>query len=391
MRMAYVHGVAGVTALGLLGALLDAGASLDAVQTGWRALDLVPAELTPQRLTLPDCTATSLAFTPPPHDTSLAHATADDLQRRIERSAVSPTAQQRLLTVLHRFADAVDRVHGGQDTAPVLPAAYMSDVVFLGSGVVFALEELGIDQCVAAPLNLGGGSVQRRPVPYPLVVELVRGIPVYGESIAGERTTVGGAAIITALAANFGPLPSMTVTSTGYGIAATEASAIPLQILLGESETPAAAERIAVLEANIDDMNPEFYDDIAAHLFAHGALDVTLTPLFMKKNRPANTLTVLAPRAKVSELSRLMLRHTSTFGVRVYEVWRQKLERFMREVTTCYGPIAVKCGMLDGHMVQAAPEYDDCKRAALAHDVPVRLVYAEAARLTTPWLTGEPG
>ena len=109
------------------------------------------------------------------------------------------------------------------------------------------------------------------------------------------------------------------------------------------------------------------------------------------RDSPANTLTVLAPRAKVSELSRLMLRHTSTFGVRVHDVWRQKLERFMREVTTCYGPIAVKCGMLDGHMVQAAPEYDDCKRAALAHDVPVRLVYAEAARLTTPWLTGAQG
>jgi uncharacterized protein (DUF111 family) len=122
-------------------------------------------------------------------------------------------------------------------------------------------------------------------------------------------------------------------------------------------------------------------------LFAAGALDVTLTPLFMKKGRPANTLTVLAPLAAVSRLSRLILQETSTFGVRIYEAWRQKLERFSRPVETCYGIIPVKCGILDGRIVQAAPEYEACKRAALAQGVPVRLVYSEAARLAASWLS----
>ena len=145
-------------------------------------------------------------------------------------------------------------------------------------------------------------------------------------------------------------------------------------------------ERIAVIETNIDDMNPELYEAVFECLFDRGALDIALTPLFMKKNRPASKLTVLSPLPRVDDLSRLILRHTSSFGVRVYEAWRHKLERFHRHVDTRYGSIAVKCGTLDDRIVQAAPEYDACKQAARRHDVPVRLVYAEAARLASSWL-----
>ena len=134
-------------------------------------------------------------------------------------------------------------------------------------------------------------------------------------------------------------------------------------------------------------MNPEFYEAVFECLFAHGALDVTLTPLFMKKNRPASKLTVLSPLPHVNDLSRLILQHTSSFGVRIHEAWRHKLERFHRHVDTRYGRIAVKCGTLDDRIVQAAPEYDACKQAARERDVPVRLVYAEAARLAASWLT----
>jgi hypothetical protein len=214
---------------------------------------------------------------------------------------------------------------------------------------------------------------------------------VYGEGVPrhAEPTTVAGAAILTACATHFGPLPDLTVAGIGYGCtsASPSATARRLQLLLGETVGPAAAERIAVVEANIDDMNPEFYECVAERLFAQGALDVTLTPLFMKKNRPANTLTVLAPLYAVATLSHLILQETSTFGVRVHEVWRHKLERFHRQVDTRYGVIPVKCGVLDGRIVQAAPEYEVCKRLALEQGVPVRLVYAEAAGLAAPWLT----
>ena len=141
--------------------------------------------------------------------------------------------------------------------------------------------------------------------------------------------------------------------------------------------------------SNIDDMNPEFYEDISARLFAQGAFDVTLTPMFMKKNRPATKLTVLSPLHQTATLSNVMLRETSTFGVRIYEVSRRKLDRFWREVHTSYGTVSVKCGVLDGRIVQAAPEYDACRQLAREHNLPVRLIYAAAARLAAPWLSTE--
>ena len=301
-----------------------------------------------------------------------------------------------MLHVLGRFVAALARVHGVADGGDLaVRSAFLPEVLYLGSGVAWAIEELAVAQVVAAPLPLSTGYLEtaqgRLPLPHPLTAALCRDVPVYGEGVPAheERTTVSGAAILTAFASHFGPLPGMTIAGTGYGvtIASTADATRRLQILLGDVVGPAAAERIAVIEANIDDMNPEFYESVAERLFTQGALDVTLTPLYMKKNRPANTLTVLAPLPAVAQLSHLMLQETSTFGVRVHEVWRHKLERFHRQVDTRYGVIPVKCGVLDGRIVQAAPEYEACKRLALEKGVPVRLVYAEAASLAAPWLT----
>jgi uncharacterized protein (DUF111 family) len=211
---------------------------------------------------------------------------------------------------------------------------------------------------------------------------------VHGSTFFGELTTIDGAAIVTALATRFGPLPSMTLWRTGYGLVMPDdgASALHVQVMLGEVEGAVDGDRIAVLEANIDDMNPEFYEAIYARLFAQGALDVTLTPMMMKKNRPANKLTVLTPLDLANAMSQLMLLETSTFGVRMYEAQRRKLDRFWRDVETRCGVIAVKCGVLDGRIVQAAPEYDACKQLAEEHGIPVRLIYAEAAGRASAWL-----
>ena len=381
MRVVYVHGFAGVSDTGLLGALLAAGAPLTMVEDGWRRLQLPPVEVVVDRVQLPEYMATRLTYLAPHIETFLARHTFASLTALMAQSDVSPGVRQRCGQLLARFVDATVALHGSQGQELALRSPFLPGLLYMGSGVVFALEALRVDQLLSAPVHLGGA-------PPPLIVELLRDIPVYGDATPGGRTTVVAAAILAEMGRHFGPLPSMTITETGYGALTETTADAPqgIQILLGDMEETAAAERIAVIEANIDDMNPEFYEVVFERLLAQGALDVSLTPLLMKKGRPAHKLTVLAPLFTVSKLSRVMLQETSTFGVRVYEVWRQKLERFSRQVETCYGCIPVKCGVLDGKIVQAAPEYEACKRAALEQGVPVRLVYTEAARLAALWL-----
>jgi uncharacterized protein (DUF111 family) len=396
MRLAYVHSYEGVTGPLLLGAFLDVGASLANVEQVWHHLRLPAAELSCTRVPCADAMATHVTWMAPQAHAFLHQQSYAALVCLLEQSEASSYVKQRVLHLLRCFVAAVARVHGVAEGGELaLQSTFLPEILYLGSGVAGALEELAIEQVVAAPMPLNTGFIDdaqgRRPLPHPLTAELCRGLLVYGEGVPrhAEWTTVGGATILTACTTRFGPLPDMTIAGMGYGLtaASTAEPVRRLQVLLGETVGPAAAERIAVIEANIDDMNPEFYESVAERLFAQGALDVTLTPLFMKKNRPANTLTVLAPLPAVATLSHLVLQETSTFGVRVHEVWRHKLERFHRQVDTRYGVIPVKCGVLDGRIVQAAPEYEACKRLAFEQGVPVRLVYAEAASLAAPWLT----
>jgi uncharacterized protein (DUF111 family) len=382
MRIAHVHGHGGLSAPLLLGACLDAGASLAAIELGWRSLGLPAAQVFSARVTFTHGAATRVDFTPDQTAAFLDQQSMTALLARINDSGLADKAKQRLSAMLSRYAAAVDRVYGSEAT---VRSEHLPEIVYLGSGVILALEELDVDEVVAAPLPLGG-QWEGAPL-HPLTAELCRGASVQGQQQPGQPTTVGGAAILTAISSRYGPLPAMTLAATGYGAQDNVSEAPQLQIMLGDREGQGDAEWIAIIETHIDDMNPEFYEAVFECLFAHGALDVTLTPLFMKKNRPANKLTVLSPLPRVNDLSHLILQHTSSFGVRVHEAWRHKLERFHRQVDTRYGPIAVKCGTLDGRIVQAAPEYDACKRAAREYGVPVRLVYAEAARLAASWLT----
>ena len=386
MRIAHVHGRGGLSAPLLLGACLDAGASLATIESGWQALGLPPVHISSARVTFPYGAATWLDYTPDPVVVDFLNPQSiAALSARINGTALADRVKRRLSALLNRYAIATDRVYGANQAA--MRSEHLPEIVYLGSGVILALEELAVDEVMAAPLPLGDQAADA-PLLHPLIAELCRDASVQGRQQTGQPTTVGGAAILTAIVSRYGPLPSMTLAATGYGAQDDDASDAPqLQLMLGEQGEQGDVERIAVIETHIDDMNPELYEAVFERLFTHGALDVTLTPLFMKKNRPANKLTVLSPLPHVNDLSRLILQHTSSFGVRVHEAWRHKLERFHRHVDTHYGRIAVKCGTLDGRIVQAAPEYDACKQAAQEHGAPVRLVYAEAARLAAAWLT----
>ncbi len=260
---------------------------------------------------------------------------------------------------------------GGLDT--------LVDVV----GAVSGIDLLGATTVVCSPIPLGRGFTRsahgRIPVPAPATVALLEGAPVVGSEVEGETVTPTGAALLTSLASSFGPIPAMTLRSAGYGAGRKE-WAIPnvLRVLLGEAGSAGLQqETLAVLETNIDDLNPETYDYVMGRLFAAGALDVFLAPIQMKKNRPATLLSVLCRPAAAGELSEILFAETSTLGVRRHNVERTCLPREIRTVDTPYGSVRVKSATF-GSTLKAAPEYEDCRRAAEAHGVPLREVYLAA-------------
>jgi pyridinium-3,5-bisthiocarboxylic acid mononucleotide nickel chelatase len=186
--------------------------------------------------------------------------------------------------------------------------------------------------------------------------------------------------LLATLAESFGPLPHLRVEQIGYGAGTKDLLHAPnlLRVFIGEDGTRGDADIISVLEANLDDMNPEWFEYAQEQLFAQGALDVFYTPIFMKKNRPATKLTVLCEAGKVDSIVDTLFQHTSTFGVRTYEVRRQKLQRFSQTVDTAYGPIVVKVGQWRGQVVQVSPEYESCRLAARHGGVPLQEIYQAA-------------
>ncbi len=220
------------------------------------------------------------------------------------------------------------------------------------------------------------------PVPAPATLELVQGKPIYATGIQGELLTPTGAAILTTLASGFGPLPAMTVEAVGYGAGSLD---LPLPNLLRVTigREPLAArdyltETVAVLETNIDDMNPQIYEHLIQRLLELGAVEVFLTPIQMKKNRPGVLLTVICLPELVESCAAFLWRETTTIGLRWRLEHRHKLARESRLAATRFGPLRFKFSYLEGRPVQVTPEYEDCKRLALEQGVPLLQVMEEA-------------
>jgi pyridinium-3,5-bisthiocarboxylic acid mononucleotide nickel chelatase len=255
-------------------------------------------------------------------------------------------------------------------------------------------EALGVDQFVCSPLNVGGGSVICAhgvlPVPAPATLELLQGAPIYSGEIQKELVTPTGAAIVKVLASSFGPRPAITTQQIGYGAGSRNFAghANVLRISIGQTAGLSAAaenlgeeEEIAILEANLDDLNPQLIGYIMDVAFAEGALDVFNTPVQMKKNRPGTVLTILAPTDREERMRALLFRESSTLGIRVRREKRYALPRHHETVTTPWGGVRMKVAGVNGDASQYAPEYEDCRRIAAEHHVPLKHVMQEAIRL----------
>jgi uncharacterized protein (TIGR00299 family) protein len=248
-----------------------------------------------------------------------------------------------------------------------------------------AAHSLGVDGWSCSPLNVGGGTVEcahgRFPVPAPATAELLRGAPTYSSGVQMELVTPTGAALVRALGCSFGPTPLMEVEAIGYGAGTRNPPGFAnvLRLSLGRaSEQVASSGTVLVMEFAVDDLNPQVLAYVTEQALKLGAFDVMCTPLFMKKNRPGTLLTVLADRAHAPALEDLLLRETSTLGLRIHEERRVCLERRHVQVTTAWGPVRVKVGHRAGREFNAAPEFDDCRALAEAHAVPVKRVLEAA-------------
>jgi uncharacterized protein (TIGR00299 family) protein len=314
------------------------------------------------------------------------HRTLTDINRLIDGSALSGAGKDRAKGLFHRLGVAEAAIHGTP-----LDRVHLHEVGALDSiidivGAVFAMEAIGAAHVVASPLNVGSGSVRAAhglyPVPAPATIRLLEGAPIYSGAQKAELVTPTGALLITGYAREFGSVPAMRLEKVGYGAGSRDLPDTPnvLRVLLGETAGAAQSHSVVVIEAEIDDMNPQIFGVVMDRLLADGALDVFYTPIQMKKNRPGTLLTIVAAPDARERLTAIVFRETTTIGVRYREMTRECLDRETVSVVTPYGPVRMKVARRDGQVLNAAPEFDDCDRLARECRVAVKDVQAAAAK-----------
>jgi uncharacterized protein (TIGR00299 family) protein len=312
-----------------------------------------------------------------------------DILKIINASRLSDSVKERAVRIFSRLAEAEAHVHNEPLDHVHFHEVGALDAIVDVVGASICFELLGIERFVSSPLHVGSGTVDmdhgRFPVPPPAVVELLKGAPVYATDIKGELVTPTGAAIIATVCDEFGALPRMTLLSTGYGAGTREYEKFPnvLRVLVGEDNSAADSgsvkdEQLWMIETNIDDLSPQIFGYIMDIALELGALDCYFTPIQMKKNRPAILLSVLCRGADREKLSELIFKETTTLGLRSYSVERRALERETVFIETRYGPIDVKVARMKGQVVNAMPEYEQCREAALRANVSLRMVEEEA-------------
>ena len=318
------------------------------------------------------------------HDHSHVHRNVEEVMDVLRMSRLDEEVREKAIEIFRRLAEAEARVHGVATDEVHLHEVGAADALVDIVGAVAGLRLLGVEQVFSSPLRCGSGFVQcahgRYPVPVPAVMELCSGVPLIQTDATSELITPTGAAVITGLAASFEPPPEFRLRGVGYGAGRRPGREIPnlLRIRIGETEGVLARDQAVLVEANIDDMNPEVYGYLFDRLLVGGARDVYVTPVHMKKGRPGSLLSVLADPEHLDRVADIVLSETTTTGLRYHYVERRKLERSSVTVETAYGSVRVKTASFDG-VARHAPEYEDCARLARQKTVPILSVY-EAAR-----------
>lgn len=308
-----------------------------------------------------------------------------DILKIINKSKLSRQTRSLSSKIFRRLAAAEAKVHGIPVDQVHFHEVGAIDAIIDIVGSVVGLEKLGIEAVYCSPLPHGKGRIKHKhgilPNPAPATAELLKGVPTYGTDINGELVTPTGAAIISTLAQGFEDIPRMEIASVGYGAGSIKLP-IPnlLRIFIGEAQIPAQKDAVLQIETNIDDMGPKTYDKIIAKLMKAGALDAFMAPVMMKKQRKGVKLTVLCSPERREEIITSIFDLTTTLGVRTYLVPREKLDRKFIKAKTRYGKARIKLGLLGKKLMTIAPEYEDYKRIARKHHIPIQKAYKKVLR-----------
>lgn len=324
------------------------------------------------------------------HKHEHAHRGLSEIRGIISAAAISESAKQTAIRMFEALGAAEAKIHSVPiESIHFHEVGAVDAIVDIVCAAVGA-EALGVEEIVCSPLNVGGGTVKCAhgtfPVPAPATLELLKGAPSYSSGLQAELVTPTGAAIVTTLAARFCVFPEMKVAISAYGAGSRDFPGNPnvLRIVIGEAVPTLAAktntESIAVLEANLDDLNPQVFGYVMDRLLEEGALDVFGVPVQMKKNRPGTLLTVLCRPEDSEKLMQVLFLETTTLGIRRREESRQTLARRWENVRTEWGEVRIKIASMNGTITNYAPEYEDCRRIAAEHHVPLKTVMQEASR-----------
>jgi uncharacterized protein (TIGR00299 family) protein len=366
-----------------LGALVDAGVDLAALNTGIQTLGLPGVRLVASRVKEKGFRATQITVE---HEPENKHRHLHHITAMIDGSSITPRQKELATRIFRRLAEAEAKVHNSTIEKVHFHEVGAVDSIADIVGAAIGWDLLGAERIVASPVPTGSGFVEiahgRCAIPAPATAELLKGVPLAESRVACELTTPTGAAILATLVDGFGPLPAMAIDAIGYGAGQRdlEEQANLLRLLVGQSTDSPGEEMLWVLETNLDDVSGELVGHAVARLWAAGALDVYTTAIQMKKNRPGVMLSVLCPAESASALEAILFRETTTLGVRRYQVHRRKLRREKREVPTPWGNVAGVVAWLDAKSARFSPEYESCRQLAEAHNVPLKEVYEAAQR-----------
>jgi pyridinium-3,5-bisthiocarboxylic acid mononucleotide nickel chelatase len=386
MKLAYFDCFSGISGDMTLGALVDAGCSADLLRGELKSLQVPGWTLTTEKVWKNGMAATRVRVQT---EDQQKHRSLSTILEILNNSHLAPPVRERAARIFQKLGEAEAHVHDAPLEKVHFHEVGAVDAIVDIVGSCIGFHALGIERFACSPLNVGGGTAKMAhgvlPVPAPATARLLQGAPTFSNGVQHELVTPTGAAIVATLCDSFGPQPPMIVSAIGYGAGTTDLEGQPnvVRIMIGESADKtwsANDEEISIIEANLDDMNPQIYGYVLEKALLAGALDVYTTALQMKKNRPGTLLTILCRPEDTEALMSLIFAETTTFGIRSHRAQRRALPREWVNVSTTYGSVRIKLSRSNGHILHVTPEYDDCRKLAVEKQVPLQQVISEALR-----------